>query len=172
MLDIDFRQIPSNVEEDAGDLTDPKEIAKALALLKARDIAEKNPNDWVIGCDTLVVLPDGTISLKPESRDKAKWTLQQYSEAHCDVLSGLALVHKALGKELVGIETTRLYFHKFDDTTIDEYLDLNHWQGSSGSMTIEGEGGKLIKKVDGEYWNVVGLPVNLLKSFLEKVNLT
>jgi len=170
-LNIPFMAVPSNIREDFGDLRDPKKIVKHLAFLKARFIANKHPNSWIIGCDTIVVLSDGTITGKPAGRKDAKKTLKQYSGSHADVYSGLALIKKSAKCEYIGEEKTRLYFHKFNDESIDKYLGLNRWQGSSGSMTIEGEGGKLIKKIEGEYWNVVGMPVNLLKKFLKKAKI-
>ncbi len=170
-LKLKFEIIPSGVEEDYGDLKDPQEIAMFLAHLKAKDVAQKHKEDWVIGCDTIVVLDNGHISMKPKNRDKAKWTLQQYKNSYADVYSGLALMNIAEDKEYVEIERTRLFFHDFTDEDIENYLDLNHWQGSSGSMTIEGEGGKLIKDREGEYENVVGLPVQLLRDLLHRENL-
>jgi septum formation protein len=165
-LGIKFRSIPAHIDEHHSYLKRPHAIAKAIALRKAQAISEKYPDDWILGCDTIVVLSNGKIALKPKNRNDAKNTIKLYRNSYCDVYSGLALVHKSSGKKLVDYEKTRLYFNDFSDDQIEKYLDSGDWRGRSGSMTVEGRGGEWIRRVEGCYWNVVGLPVNLLKSFL------
>lgn len=114
----------------------------------------------------MVVQKGGRILGKPKNRAEAKGVLMRYSNSYCDVYSGLAMINPKLNTNFVQYEKTRLHFHNFTQKAADDYLDLGSWQGSSGSMTIEGEGGKLIKRRVGEYWNVVGLPVEILKKWL------
>jgi septum formation protein len=168
-LGVDFKIIAPHIDEHFGGLKRPFAITKNIALRKALAVAKDYPDCWVIGCDTIVVLPGGKIAGKPKNRAEAKHVLMAYSNAWCDVYSGIALINLSLNKKFVQHEKTRLHFFNFSDKTADDYLDLNQWQGSSGSMTIEGEGGKLIKKIAGEYWNVVGLPVRILKKWLKKI---
>jgi len=168
-LGVDFKVIAPNIDEHHSGLKRPHAISKRIALRKAMAIAKKHKEAWVIACDTIVVLPNGRIAGKPKNRAEAKKTLMTYSDAYCDVYSGIALVNLKLNKKFVQYEKTRLHFHNFTENEADNYLDLNHWQGSSGSMTIEGPGGKLIKKRVGEYWNVVGLPVEILKKWLTEI---
>lgn len=160
--------IPSHVDEDHNGLTKTDEIVSHLSYKKAYEIAKKNPGEWVIGSDTLVLLSNGKISEKPKDRAEAKETILTYSGSHCDVYSGLTLLKITDGKELnyTDYEKTRIHFDKLTDDQIEEYLDSEEWQNRSGSMTIEGRGGKWINNIDGCYWNVVGLPVNLLKEFI------
>jgi septum formation protein len=165
-LGIPFKAIPSDVEETHDGLKKPYAIARHLAYKKAIEIARLHPNDWVLGCDTLVVLSDGRIAEKPKDRKDAKRTVKTYQNSYCDVYSGLALINLKAKKEYRGFEKTRLLFSDFTDSHIEEYLDSNEWQHRSGSMTIEGRGGKWVKRVKGDYWNVVGLPVNLVKEFI------
>lgn len=171
-LGIAHKAIPSHVEETHDGLKRPHAIAKHLALKKAREVSSQFPSEWVLGVDTLVVLPNGEISGKPESRAQAQKTIQAYRGRYCSVYSGIALINRELNKKFVQYEKTVLLFHNFPDETIEHYLDQNDWQGSSGSMTIEGEGGKLIKRVKGEYWNVVGLPINTLKKLMKKARIS
>lgn len=168
-LSISFKAIPAHIDEHHSGFVRPHAIAKAIALRKAEAIAKKHPNDRVLGCDTIVILSNGRIAVKPKNRTDAKRTINLYRNSHCDVYSGLALVHKSSGKKLVGYEKTRLYFSDFSNDQIEKYLNSGEWRNRSGSMTIEGRGGKWIRKVEGCYWNVVGLPVNLLKEFLLKI---
>lgn len=169
-LGINFKAIPAHIDEHHSGYKKPHAIVKSIALRKAKSIAKKHPNSWVIGCDTIVILSNGKISVKPKHRADAKKTIKLYQNSHCDVYSGLAFVNKSLGKEIIDYEKTRLVFSNFTDEQIEEYLDSGDWKGRSGSMTIErvesGRGGKWIDKVEGCYWNVVGLPVDLLKKFI------
>ncbi len=171
-MGIKFKAIPSNIDEMAviEGLKAYHSIAKRIAFKKAEKIADKHPNEWVLGCDTFVVLSDNSLSIKPKNRADARKTINLYKNSHCDVYSGLALINKKLDKKLIDFDKTRLYFRNFTNIEIEEYLDSGEWKGRSGSMTIEGRGGKWIKKIEGDYWNVVGLPVDLLKKFINRVN--
>ncbi|MFH1012307.1 MAG: nucleoside triphosphate pyrophosphatase [Candidatus Peregrinibacteria bacterium] len=165
-LGIRFKAIPSHIAESHDGRKRPHAIVKRIALKKARAIAKKHPKSWVLGVDTLVVLKNGTISGKPKNKKEAKAILKTYPGAHCDVYSGIALVNRSLKKEFVDVDRTRLYFNNVTEKDIDRYLNNHRWRGSSGAMTIEGAGKKWIKKLEGDYWNVVGLPVHTLKKLL------
>jgi len=170
-LGIKFKTIPAHIDEHHSGYKRPDAIAKVIALRKAEAVAKKYPNDWVLGCDTIVILSNGKISVKPKNREDAKRTIKLYRNSHCDVYSGLALIQKSSGKKLVDYEKTRLKFYNLTNDQVEKYLDSGEWRDRSGSMTIEGRGGEWIKRVDGCYWNVVGLPINLLKNFLKISNL-
>lgn len=169
-MGLKFSVVPAHVDEHHAGFTRPHAIVKSIAKRKAEAIAKKHPNDWVIGCDTIVVLRNGRISVKPKDRADAKKTLKMYQGSHCDVYSGLAIVHKALGKCHIDFERTRIVFSHFSDQSLEEYLDTGEWKGRSGAMTIEGKG-HWVKRMEGEYWNVVGLPVDLLKKYLKRLEL-
>jgi len=166
-MGIKFRVIPAHIDEHHSGFTKPHSIAKSIAKRKAEAISKKHPNDWVIGCDTIVYLSNGQISVKPKDRADARRILKNYQGSHCDVYSGLALINKESGDSLVDFERTRIHFKDFSDQSLEEYLDTGDWKGRSGAMTIEGKG-HWTTKMEGEYWNVVGLPVDLLKKYLKK----
>lgn len=166
-MGISFKAIPSHIDEHHSGLKRPHAIVKKIALRKAKEISKKHPNEWVLGCDTIVILSNGKIAVKPLHRADAKQTISLYRNSHCDVYSGLALVHRNKKKKIVGYDKTRLHFRDFTAKDMDEYLDSGQWRDRSGSMTIEGRGGKWVTKVEGSYLNVVGLPVELLKKFLQ-----
>ncbi len=168
-IGIRFKAVPSYIDEHANGLKRWHAIAKNIALRKAEAVAEKHPGKWVLGCDTFVVLSDGSLSIKPKNRADARRTIDRYRRSYCDVYSGLALINRSVGKQWTGFEKTRLYFRDFSDAEREEYLDSGEWRERSGSMTIEGRGGKWIKRIKGDYWNVVGLPADLLKQFLNEI---
>ena len=170
-MGISFLAVPSHIDETkaSSGLKRFHTIAKRIALRKAEEIAKQYPDEWILGCDTFVILSDGSLSLKPRNRNDARKTINKYRNAHCDVYSGLALINKSLNKKFVHYDRTRLYFRDFSDKEREKYLDSGEWKGRSGSMTIEGRGGKWVKRIEGDYWNVVGLPVDLLKRFLNDI---
>lgn len=169
MMGIRFKAFPSRIDETNGGFSRPHAIAKHIALKKAEAVAPRFPKNWVLGCDTFVILSNGKLALKPKHRADAKKTIQTYRASYCDVYSGIALVNHSLNKKFVQFDKTRLVFGKFTDAAIEKYLDTGEWKGRSGSLTIEGKGGKWIKKIKGDYWNVVGLPVGLLEKMMERI---
>lgn len=169
-LGLEFRVVPAHVDEHHAGYSKPHAVVKSIARRKAEAVAKKHPNDWVIGCDTIVLLKGGAISTKPKDRDDARTILKNYQNSHCDVYSGLALINRSLKKRYVDFERTRIFFRDFSDQSLEEYLDTGDWKGRSGAMTIEGKA-HWTKKMEGEYWNVVGLPVDLLKKHLKRQHL-
>jgi len=164
-MGLHFKAIPADIDEHHDGLRKPHAIARSIAERKAITIAEKFPEAWVIGCDTLVYLSNGDISVKPENRAHARQTLSLYRNSHCDVYSGLTLVNLSKNVKHSGFERTRIHFNDFPDHELESYLDSGDWEGRSGAMTIEDKAG-WVRKMEGEYWNVVGLPVDLLKNYL------
>lgn len=168
-MGIAFKAIPANIDEHHSGFKRPHAIAKSIALRKAQKIAKLHPSKWVLGCDTFVVLSNGEIAGKPKNRKEAERVVRLYQGKYADVYSGLALINLQLRIQLVDFDRTRLEFRNFNVKEIKEYLDSKEWKGRSGSMTIEGKGGKWVTKIRGDYWNVVGLPVDLMKEFLNKI---
>ena len=169
-MGLTFSVIPAHVDEHHAGYVRPHLVSMAIAKRKAEAIAKKHPGDWVIGCDTIVLLRDGSISVKPKHREDARRILKMYQGSHCDVYSGLALVHRNSKKTYLDFERTRIFFNAFSDQSLEAFLDTGEWKGRSGAMTIEGKG-HWTKKIEGEYWNIVGLPVDLLKKQLKQLML-
>jgi septum formation protein len=169
-MGLSFKAIPADIDEHHAGFKKPHAIAKSIALRKARKVAEKYPEAWIIGCDTMVALSDGRITVKPEDRADAKKTLMSYRDSYCNVYSGLALINQSRGVAYNDYERTRIDFHKFSMKQLEDYLDSGDWVGRSGSMTIEGKG-DWTKSMKGCYWNVVGLPIDLLKKMLKDADL-
>ncbi len=167
-MGLHYKAVPSHIDETAAaaGLKRYSAIAKRIALRKAERVAEDFSAEWVLGCDTFVILSDGSLSVKPKGRSDARRTIRKYCGSYCDVYSGVALVNLKKGKKFVEFDKTRLYFRKFSEADLEAYLDSGEWKGRSGSMTIEGKGGKWVTRMKGDYWNVVGLPVDLLKTML------
>ena len=159
-LGLDFEVRASDVaEEDEGA---PRVVASENALRKALAVAEgagAGTDEVVLGCDTLVAT-ELEIWGKPPNADAARETLRRLSGRTHDVVSGLALVQA--GDVRAATETTKVTFRELDDATIDWYLATGEWEGRAGGYAIQGAGGALVRRIDGDYLNVVGLPVAAL----------
>ena len=135
---------------------DPVEVARENARRKAAAIG----GDRTLGVDTLVAL-DGRIYGKPADEEEARATLATLSGRTHQVVSGLAfaqdLVHAA----------TDVTFRTLDDADLDWYVATGEWRGRAGGYAIQGRGAALVTRIDGDYLNVVGLPVAALIGVLK-----
>ena len=167
-MGLNFEVLPAHIDEHHAGFVRPHSIVQSIALRKAQAIAEKHSDRWIIAADTIVILANGEIALKPESEEEAIEVIKNYRNSFCHVYSGLVVLNEARKACLKGYEKSTIKFGNFSDEQIENYLKIGKWQSSSGSLTIE-EVGSWIKKIEGDYSNILGLPVFLLKEFLEKI---
>jgi septum formation protein len=150
---------PANVEEDeAGD-------PAAVAELNARRKASAVRGDLVLGADTIVAL-DGEILGKPRDAAQAREFVGRLNGRTHDVVGGIALAERGL-IVATAVEITRVTFRRSDDATLDWYVGTGEWDGRAGGYAIQGEGAALVAAIDGDYLNVVGLPLSRLTELLE-----
>ncbi len=120
----------------------------------------------VLGVDTLVAL-DGRIYGQPASEDEARATLRALAGRTHEVVSGLCLI----GGDGVceGVARTRVTFRACDERLLDWYLACGEWRGRAGAYAIQERGAALVQSIDGDYLNVVGLPLALLLNLVPEV---
>lgn len=149
-LGIEFEVRPS----DAGELTegDPREVVVENALRKARAVE----GELVLGADTEVHL-DGRVFGKAGTEDEAEAYLRALSGRTHDVWGGIALID-AEG-ERTAHAVTKVTFAQLDVAKIAWYLDTGEWRDRAGAYAIQGRGSALVEAVEGDFWNVVGLPI-------------
>jgi len=166
-LGVQFSIQPSSLEEKTSK-TLPADVVKDLALLKARDIYQQNlsSNLFVIGSDTIVVL-DNKILGKPKDREDAYTTLEYLSGKTHEVLSAVSYVFD--DQELTFYESTLVSFRELSSIDIKTYLDFNEYADKAGSYGIQGAAQSYIEKVDGNYSNVVGFPLERMITEFEKL---
>jgi septum formation protein len=158
---VAFEVRPAGVDElDRGD---PAEVARENALRKAHAACRRDRSELVLGCDTLVAL-DGVIYGKPEDEASARETLRALGGRTHEVLSGVALVRTGDGAQppLTATVRTEVTFRELDTALMDWYVAGGEWRGRSGGYAIQGAGAVLVRRVDGEVSNVVGLPLATL----------
>ena len=164
----DFKVIPSNAAEQAPDGRHPAELAMANALAKALDVASNHPHALVIGADTVVVL-DGTIMGKPRDRDHAIEMLSALSGTVHAVITGVALVHAEEKLQLTGHELTEVTFKRLSEVQIARYVDEKMPLDKAGAYGIQELGEGFVESVDGDYENVVGLPLELVSKRMNNI---
>jgi septum formation protein len=144
------------VEKDEGE---PVAVASENALRKA--VAGKASGDEIVlGVDTLVAI-ELEIWGKPADEDAARDTLRRLGGRTHEVVSGVALVGED-GTVRAATATTQVTFRPLDEPTIEWYLRSGEWEERAGGYAIQGRGGALVERIEGDYLNVVGLPVGTL----------
>jgi 23S rRNA (uracil1939-C5)-methyltransferase len=160
-----FTVVSSGVDENSLPKNNPKKFAKDAATLKCRKVSEKFPDALVIAADTIVILKDKILG-KPANHQEAYEMLKLLSGKTHQVITGLALMKQDEDKVFNDLEVTKVTFKKLNDELIDEYLSKGSFFDKAGSYAIQDVGDKFIKEVDGDYHNVVGLPVKLLANLM------
>lgn len=166
-LGVDFVVDPSHVDEDACTERDPLKRASHLARLKAQDVLGRHPGACVIGCDTLVVSPSGELLEKPMDDADARRMLRLQSGGVSMVHSGLCVVAPD-GSAHEGMSSSEVEFAPLSDSDIEWWIASGQWKNRSGAFQIDGPGQLMIKRIEGDWTGVVGLPVFLLGELLKK----
>ena len=136
----------------------PEDYVLRLALEKAR-AAASSPQEFVLAADTVVVV-DGSVLEKPVSKHEAGEMLRRLSGRSHVVLTGVCLLHR--GQEWSGVESTRVVFSPLTEDEVVEYCASGEPMDKAGAYAIQGLASKFIERVEGCYFNVVGLPISLV----------
>lgn len=153
----DFTVDPAVGPEDPPEVASPEETVKALASAKAAEVAARHPDDLVIAADTIVEL-DGIILGKPSDPDDACRMLRALSGREHRVYTGVAVIG-AGGKSLCQAEKTRVFFRDMTDEEIRAYVASGEPLDKAGAYGYQGLAGLFVERIEGDYFNVVGLPL-------------
>lgn len=164
---MEFTVDPSAVDETSHPEADPAKRALILSQMKAADVSKRHPRSVVIGCDTLVVAPDGTLLEKPNDADDARRMLRLQSGGTSVVHSGLTLID-ANGESYSDVSSNNVTFRTLHDADVEWWISTGQWRDRSGSFQIDGLGQLLIADLEGDWTSVVGLPVFLLGELMRK----
>ena len=162
-----FRVVPSGIDEERHRRHDPVAFALAAASAKAREVGARFASSLIIAADTLVCL-DNEIFGKPGSRDEARAMLRKLSGRRHRVVTAVAVYKKDEDRKMSGHETSWVTYKKLSREDIEDYLDKGEPHDTAGSDAIQEGGDALVERLEGDYDNVVGLPVRLLRSLLQE----
>ena len=156
----------SEINEDINGKENPKKYCIRVSKNKALKALEKYPEESVLSADTIVFCGN-KIFLKPKNKEEAKEFLAFFSGRKHNVLTCVCLVKKNSIK--IKKVITKVTFKRLNKQEIEEYLSTNEWKDKAGAYAIQGYAEKFIKRINGSYSNIVGLPLfetfNILKSY-------
>lgn len=155
-LGINFTVYKPEADESHSENEDPEKLCARLSRIKAEAGAEKFGDAVIIAADTIVVI-DGKILGKPIDREDAVRMLKMLQGRTHEVLTGLSVC--ANGKILTHVEHTRVKFRTLSDAEINAYAMTGECDDKAGAYAVQGVGSLLIERIEGDYFNVVGLPV-------------
>ncbi|MEG6568967.1 Maf family protein [Thermoanaerobacterium thermosaccharolyticum] len=170
-IGLDFDVIPSNIAEETKE-EEPENIVMDLSRKKALCVAEKLDDDSiVIGADTVVVI-DGEILGKPKDKGEAFSMLRKLSGKWHKVYTGVSVVSLRNRKLINDYESTDVYIKNLSDDMILNYIEKGECLDKAGSYAIQGYGSLIVERINGDYFNVVGLPISKLYDiFLNEFNI-
>ena len=165
----EFEAIAANVDETRYESEDAVSYVKRLAQTKAETVASKLRGGLVLGADTVVVIGEEILG-QPRDDEEARRMLSLLSGRWHAVLTGVALVRCGQPPyALVEHETTRVRFSEMSIAEIDWYVSTGEPKGKAGAYAIQGKGALFIEEIQGDYFNVVGLPVRLAYEMSHKI---
>jgi septum formation protein len=165
-LGLEFEVVPSGIDEVAQEGETPAEHVRRLATAKAGELADRYPEAWVIGADTIVVI-NGDLLGKPADESEARAMLAKLSGRKHEVFTGIAVMRKSAEINLSEVVTSEVIFKDISEEEMDWYVKTDEPYDKAGGYAVQGGGAFFIKEIHGSYTNVIGLPlyeaVSLLK---------
>ncbi|MDD4801811.1 MAG: Maf family protein [Syntrophomonas sp.] len=164
-IGLRFTTMNANIEETISTSVSPSELAQYIAFSKAKAVSRRLHEGIIIAADTIVVR-EGIIMGKPENRGDAFMMLSRLSGQYHQVITGLCILDIEEKVIDLSCEVTSVLFRQLSAEEINSYLDCGEWLDKAGSYAIQGRGALLVERIEGCYFNVVGLPLNRLKTRL------
>ena len=163
---IKFKVVESKVKEHFDPILKPNGIAKKLSLEKAKEVYRNHKKSIIIAADTLVTC-NGKILGKPKDKEDAKKMLEFLSGKIHSVITGFTIIDG--NKIITRSEKTKIHMRKISNQEIDSYIKTNEPFDKAGAYAIQGKAQKFIEKIEGDFDNAVGLPINSLVPELKKL---
>lgn len=168
LLGVSFKVDPPAFEEHPLAGLSPREHVEYFAIEKARSIADRRPGDLVLGSDTVIEL-DGRLLGKPRDLDEARGMLTDLAGRPHEVHTAVALCSRIRAVDSVEIVTATVYMYADIEDAIERYLMSGESLGKAGAYSIQGAGGNLVERIQGDFTAVVGLPLAVVARLLGSV---
>lgn len=170
-MSVPFEVIPSTVDESTIPADHPRTFALRAAYAKAADVAARvGEGRLVLAADTVVTL-DGLLFGKPSSNLDARRMLTRLSGRTHEVITGLALARAGHAEVSLDSATTAVVFKTLTDHELDRYLANGEHSDKAGAYGIQGKAGAFVERLEGDYFNVMGLPCGLVARMLASAGL-
>lgn len=158
LIGLQFKVDPGDYKEDMNLKLSPHGLARALSLEKAKSVAGKYNNAIIIAADTFVIIR-GQLLGKPHTEEEARRMLVLLDSATHSVITGFTILDTDTGKKISRSVETKVTFKKLTEKDIDAYVKTKEPLGKAGAYAIQGLGSILVKRIEGDYFNVIGLPL-------------
>ena len=162
----DFYKNVPDIDESEHEGESPDGYVSRLAEEKARAVAVNHPGEIVLGADTTVVIHDRIIG-KPADLQDARRMIEMLAGNWHEVLTGVAIVRN--GNAQIGMQRTRVKFAKMNADEINFLVEMGDPLDKAGAYAVQAQAALFIEKIEGDYWNVVGLPVSLVYDLVMKL---
>lgn len=164
---LDFEQISPNYDEEAVPFPkdNPTGYVLELAEGKAKSLCKQYPEALILSADT-IVYKEGKVYGKPKTEADAFLAIQELQGGWHSVFSAVAVACN--GKITSGYEETKVLFNSLTDSQIIQYLNALHWADKAGGYAIQLAGSLIVSKIEGCYYNVMGLPINTVNKLLKE----
>ena len=166
-IGLEFSIQPSKLDETQAPVLPPAELTEYLAVHKARAVAMGNPDAIIIAADTLVVYENQILG-KPGGEPQAIAMLNQINGRQIEVITGYCVYQFNRDQKEVGVIKTQVWMKQLTQPEIDAYVRTGEALDKAGGFAIQGKGAILVEKINGDYYNIVGLPLTPLIDSLKK----
>ncbi|MDD5510385.1 MAG: Maf family protein [Dehalococcoidales bacterium] len=166
-IGLRFEVEPSNYTEDITSGLQPHALARKISLEKARAVADRHRNAIVIAADTFIVFGSQILG-KPHTEIEARKMLEAISGKSHSVITGFSIIDTGKNKTLSRSVETKVYFRRLTLSEIDNYIKSKEPLDKAGAYAIHGLGAVFVDKIEGDYFNVVGLPLSALTEALKE----
>lgn len=164
---VTYSVIPSNIEEHS-DKTDPKEYAMDLSRQKAEAIAKNIKDGVILSADSIIYIDDRKLE-KPKTKEQAKEMLKSLSGRVNYAVTGVTIIDLYKNKEITINEVTEVYFDELSDEEIDWYIENEQYIFERCGYSIAGKSAIYISKINGDYYNILGMPISRVYKELSKL---
>ena len=164
---VKFEVMASSIEELTLDGESPCQMVMRLAFEKGMDIASRQKNDLIISADTIVVI-DNTVLGKPENEIEARKMITSLSGRTHQVITGISLINLDNNKKIIDYVISNVKFKNLSEEDINDYIRTKESLDKAGAYGIQGYGALLVDEIQGDYFNIVGLPISRLSDLLKK----
>ena len=166
-IGLKFKIVPSDINEDLIPLSSPRKYAENLSKEKTKKVAQKYKDAIIIGADSIVIFK-GEIIGKPKSMKNAKEILRKLSGQKHLVITGFTVLDSKAGKSITKSVLSYVFFKPLSEKEIDAYVKSKEPMGKAGAYAIQEKAGMFIEKVEGDFFNVFGLPIFALCKTLQE----
>lgn len=164
---VKFEVMASSIEELTLDGESPCQMVMRLAFEKGMDIASIQKSDLIISADTIVVI-DNTVLGKPKNEIEARKMITSLSGRTHQVITGISLINLDNNKKIIDYVISNVKFKNLSEEDINDYIRTKESLDKAGAYGIQGYGALLVDEIQGDYFNIVGLPISRLSDLLKK----